>query len=355
MRGATHCNFANTDCWTVRVHPRIKTVSWNTGYTTGSQEIKITGVSLNGTTSVEVTAGGVNCTVTESDLDYIKCVTGSSSAVSPIGYQPGQPGMTQIQTDIDYNEYLLLASTFEVMNLNSSNPLSGWFKAPANGTYRFYVACDAACSLNMNLTDPFNSAQVNATMPELTTIASLTKKSDWREYHYQTDDGHYSAWYTLEEGKQYYISGSTSSQMSVAVEIKPTIESNCTVCNDTSTNDTTCCNTTAAHADHPHASKSMQQIAYEHTIVPEQWDIQVTTPDNGTYVLNFVNTATSPVSFYTSSTIEANATASEVQSAINGFYGSVHGCGVTVTRVSYDALGVETTNYTLVNSHLYTV
>jgi hypothetical protein len=36
MRGATHCNFANTDCWTVRVHPRIKTVSWNTGYTTGS-------------------------------------------------------------------------------------------------------------------------------------------------------------------------------------------------------------------------------------------------------------------------------------------------------------------------------
>jgi hypothetical protein len=33
----------------------------------------------------------------------------------------------------------------------------------------------------------------------------------------------------------------------------------------------------------------------------------------------------------------------------------VHGCGVTVTRVSYDALGVETTNYTLVNSHLYTV
>jgi hypothetical protein len=81
--------------------------------------------------------------------------------VSPIGYQPGQPGMTQIQTDEDYQEYLVLASTFEVMNLNSSQPLSGWFRAPANGTYRFYVACDAACSLDMNATVPYNSSAVN--------------------------------------------------------------------------------------------------------------------------------------------------------------------------------------------------
>ena len=35
MRGATHCNFAGDDCWHMRVHPRIKTVSWNQGYTTG--------------------------------------------------------------------------------------------------------------------------------------------------------------------------------------------------------------------------------------------------------------------------------------------------------------------------------
>jgi hypothetical protein len=127
---------------------------------------------------------GVNCAVTESDLDFIRCVTGSSSVVSPIGYQPGQPGMTQIQTDEDYNEYLVLASTFEVMNLNSSNPISGWFKAPADGDYRFYIACDSSCSLGMNTSDPYDSAQVNATIPDLTTIASLSSGSDWREYHY---------------------------------------------------------------------------------------------------------------------------------------------------------------------------
>jgi hypothetical protein len=101
------------------VHPRIKTVTYNTGYTTGSQAIKITGVSLNGT-NIDVSIDGVNCTITDTGLDYINCVTGSSAAVSPVGYQPGQPGMTQIQTDIDYKEYLVLATTFEVMNLNSS-------------------------------------------------------------------------------------------------------------------------------------------------------------------------------------------------------------------------------------------
>jgi len=35
MKTATHCNFAGDDCWTVRVHPRVKTVSFNEGFTTG--------------------------------------------------------------------------------------------------------------------------------------------------------------------------------------------------------------------------------------------------------------------------------------------------------------------------------
>jgi hypothetical protein len=143
--------------------------------------------------------------------------------------------------------------------------------------------------------------------------------------------------------------------MSVAVEIIPLNDTVCEVCDDTSASDAACCMTTPIHADHPHSSKSIQQVAFEQTIVPEVWDITITTPDNGTFVLNFVNTATDPVSVYTSASIEANATASEMASGINGYYGSVHGCSVTVDRVSYDALGVETTNYTLVASHFYNV
>jgi len=73
----------------------------------------------------------------------------------------------------------LLASTFEVLNLNSSNPITGWFKVPATGTYRFYVACDAACSLDMNTT-AYNSSDILTEIPEMETIASREEGSEWR-------------------------------------------------------------------------------------------------------------------------------------------------------------------------------
>ena len=67
------------------MHPRIKKVSHNMGYTTGSQELKISGVSLNGT-NIEVEVGGVDCEIIDSGLDYIKCVTGVADVASPLGY-----------------------------------------------------------------------------------------------------------------------------------------------------------------------------------------------------------------------------------------------------------------------------
>jgi hypothetical protein len=119
--------------------------------------------------------------------------------------------MTQIQTDEDYNEFLKLASTFEAMNVNSSQPLSGWFKAPATGHYRFYIACNAACSLNMNYETPFDASEIQTEIPELTTIASRGWWTNWRNYHYITDDGHFSAWIELTEGDYYFMQSTGSS------------------------------------------------------------------------------------------------------------------------------------------------
>jgi hypothetical protein len=172
VRSATHCNYAGDDCWVVRVHPRIKTVSHTYGYSTGGQVIRIEGVQLNGT-NIEVKVDGIDCVVETAEQDYITCVTGESSAESAIGYQPGQPGLTTIMTDEDYIEYLVLSSSMEVTNLNSSEPLSGWFKAPATAQYRFYITCDAACTLNMNYETPYDASNVNTTMPDLTVIAYL--------------------------------------------------------------------------------------------------------------------------------------------------------------------------------------
>jgi hypothetical protein len=218
MRGMTHCNFAGDDCWSVRVHPRIKSVTYNEGYTTGGQRIRIEGVSFNGT-NIDVTVGGEVCDVTDSDLDYIVCMT-NSAAVSSIGYQPGQPGMTQIQTDEDYNEYMVLSSTFEVMNLNSSNPLSGWWTAPATGDYRAYISCSSGCQLRMNTDTPYNPASVSTDAPVTEVIASRNGGTSWRNYYYLEDDGHYSAWFTLTEGEQYYVSASGAEEMSVAFEFR---------------------------------------------------------------------------------------------------------------------------------------
>jgi hypothetical protein len=45
---AKHCNFAGNECWTVRIHPRIDSISAATGYLDGGQRLKISGVGLSG-------------------------------------------------------------------------------------------------------------------------------------------------------------------------------------------------------------------------------------------------------------------------------------------------------------------
>ena len=228
----------------------------------------------------------------------------------------------------------------------------------------------------------YNSSEIGTTIPEMETIASLEEGSTWRNYHNQTVETHISEWFNFLEGEQYYMSGTTSMQMSVAVEAytyeedvdadcifcepivcwdsstnttseltSHTDNTACTVCWDnvtdtqhfdlsTFTNDTicyetivddrVCCETAVTYTDHPHMTRSMQQIAFEHTIVLEEWDITIASSDSGTYTLNFVNVETEPPTFYTTETISADADATTVETAINGYYGSVHACDATV-------------------------
>lgn len=84
-----YCNIDKTDCYHVRVHPNIKTVSANTGYIGGGQTITITGNALNGTTH-EVLVDGTACVVQSSSYSEIKCITGGKNDASKAGKQPGQ-------------------------------------------------------------------------------------------------------------------------------------------------------------------------------------------------------------------------------------------------------------------------
>ena len=46
MESSRHCSFDGTDCWTIRVHPKIDSVSAATGYINGGQTLVIKGWGL---------------------------------------------------------------------------------------------------------------------------------------------------------------------------------------------------------------------------------------------------------------------------------------------------------------------
>lgn len=78
---AYHCNFANTECWYVRVHPKIESVNATSGSITGYQNLKIEGYGLNGT-AVSVTVDGEPCNIKLSNFTQIQCKTGVKSSAS---------------------------------------------------------------------------------------------------------------------------------------------------------------------------------------------------------------------------------------------------------------------------------
>jgi hypothetical protein len=66
-----HCNFEGTECWHVKTHPKIDSISADAGYTTGGQTLTIKGWGLKGTTlaNVDVKVDGVSCKVLTSTLE----------------------------------------------------------------------------------------------------------------------------------------------------------------------------------------------------------------------------------------------------------------------------------------------
>lgn len=94
---ARHCNFKGDDCWKVRVHPRIDSISAASGYLSGGQALEIKGFGLSGK-DISVKVDGVGCLVNpalSSDTSII-CETGAKSTPSKVNVpQPGNYGATR--------------------------------------------------------------------------------------------------------------------------------------------------------------------------------------------------------------------------------------------------------------------
>jgi hypothetical protein len=102
-------------------------------------------------------------------------------------------------------------------------------------------------------------------------------------------------------------------------------------------------------------SKTLIQVSMIQTNVAEEWYLIVANPDSGSYKLNFVNPRTTPMSYVTTSSIDANTDANTFRKRVDEFYSTVWGGACSVERVMYDSDSVETTDSSLATSYRYNV
>ena len=104
----------------------------------------------------------------------------------------------------EYTEDLALSfESFNSRGLRTGHVMRGWFVPPATTRYRFYIACDDYC--NIELGDTPNQVE-NTT--EINYNYRATNFRDWWESSNRNSDHiRISDWIELEEGEPYYIEG----------------------------------------------------------------------------------------------------------------------------------------------------
>jgi hypothetical protein len=173
-KSANHCNWAGNDCWNVRVHPRIDSISASSGFLLGGQTLVITGHGLTGTTKT-VTVDGVECYI-EEDLSSdtkLYCTTGKKASASTVGTSmPGQPGIKYSNGGTP-----VLTTAIETIHPDKAggdkktHVFQGWFKAPETGEYRFYCSADDSSRIEIDSVNAYGGAGVTT----LVKVAENTK------------------------------------------------------------------------------------------------------------------------------------------------------------------------------------
>ena len=222
----------------MRTHPVIDSIDKSEGYTTGGSTLIIKGTGFDGTSVV--TVDGVACAVTASTETEITCVTGAASQISNVGVsQPGSPGMTLTEHDssstptlgsfgsVTRTELATSIEHFHPGGYRIGYKWDGWFKAPETGNYKFYLACDDLCAINLDKDNPFNAASPSSVTQSPVTVANRSIHTHWRNY-LQTPDPtsasqDQSAWIPLTQNEYYrmnteLVEGSGDEHLTASVE-----------------------------------------------------------------------------------------------------------------------------------------
>lgn len=283
---ALHCSYDNSSCYYAKTVPVIKEVSIHEGFTSGGQSLTVKGWGFN-SPNIDAKVDGVPCEVTAYQKDQFTCEVGAAQNISTVDVPYfGQHGVRHVlvnsSKDRDNNWVWLnnyddelrpdwtreesLALTLEApidIAERIVHNYKGWFVAPATTRYRFYLACDDHCFVDLDLTPGSSS--------NLTSILSVDNWTNFR-FFWDTRDGRtrISEWYELEEGQHYYIDtgvaeGGGGDHLSVAVEIER---------NDT-------------EPGHHHSMRETQRLSVNINNDLDTTRVTVLNPDDGKYVLNF--------------------------------------------------------------------
>jgi len=291
---AKHCNFKGDDCWFIKTHPKITSVSAAEGYTTGGQTLTINGWGLktDKIADVDVKVDGVACKVVTQALDKITCVTGAAAGASHEGEQPGSPGLRQKvidPTNTSTSPYFGMTTDGKhpVVETNlltswedyygnytrAATSTKGWFKAPEAGKYRFYSACDDQCRTWLSSTKWDKAKKDEYKMDMINYRYGWTS---WRHYHHPQTEGSsnkwVSDWITLEKDQYYKIESAhlewtgRHDHSTVSVEFEK-----------------------ADTKAHHHATKEVQLLEVDSGMDHEKFNITVKNAMGGKFQITFVN------------------------------------------------------------------
>lgn len=278
---------------------------------------------------------------------------------SYLGPQPGQPGITYSfvnPTDASvtpdwtnslgstYPKTKKLWTSMETLwntgDDTAMHVLDGWFKAPADGRYRFYIAADDQYQLFLDSANPFDAASPVTT--SLTNIGQSWWIKGWRNYFHldqpTASQGKFRTdWITLQEGKFYKIRGQnrdTGGGMfsNVAMEFeRPGSET------------------------HPMATKAVQNWRIKQDNVPETWKIEILNPNSQKFKLGLKSPKETEQ--WVSPDIECNISANQMAYRLDNFFSrsATVSSGISVTLVMYDVNNVVTTVSANSKKNVYTI
>jgi len=212
----TTCSYDNQTCYKLKTVPMISEIDFDSGYSTGGQNLTIHGYGFQ-SGDIEVEIDGVMCEVTKYDRYSVSCNTGASNVTDPeITEYVGQHGarmkwINNSDTEewesiwnhaTSENVIEQLALTLEGLpnhETYSYYMYSGYFKAPATTNYRFYVAGDNWVRFSFANVSDNKSALITQAIPDSMYSPNL------RQYYRNDSNEHISDWHALEEGGNYYF------------------------------------------------------------------------------------------------------------------------------------------------------